>query len=199
MNKRTSEIKNILAPDYRTYLQPRDFALWNVAEVHEQAADGIFAARDQDPLVLIDGVLRNPLHEIGNRPIHAVLEALGLGQFPHEHRLALFDGADGALLDRITNVSYVAVSRIVPRVVLREGRHGRGADVEPPPPGLELLLSVPLSHHLLGETGQLAVHAFVEAPSLYNRKPEAVHFVHYVPGRFESSTQPRSVHDIESK
>ena len=109
-----------------THLQPRDLALRNIAQVHQEAANGVFAARNQHLLVLIDGVLRDPLHEIGHRPIHAVFETLGLGDLPQEQRLALLDRPNRALLDRVPDVPDVLVLRVVSGVVLGEQRDGRG-------------------------------------------------------------------------
>ena len=51
--------------------------------------------------------------------------------------------------------------------------------------------------HLLGQTGQRAVHTFVEPPALDDGDPEAVQLVDHHPGGFYSARQPTRVHYVE--
>mmetsp|Transcript_204 Transcript_204/g.440 ORF Transcript_204/g.440 Transcript_204/m.440 type:complete len:421 (+) Transcript_204:1363-2625(+) len=167
--------------------------------MHKQATNGVFAARDQYTLVLVNRVLGNSFDKVRNGSVHAVLQTLRLGEFSNQHWPALFDRPNGRLLDRIPDIVDISIAWIVTRVVLRKTRHGWGTNVKTSSPGLELLPSVSLLDHHFGETCEFSVHAFVEAPRLDDGKPQQVHFIHNVPGCFESSTQPRCVHDIKFK
>jgi hypothetical protein len=73
------------------YFQPSNLLLGDLAQVHQQAADRILAARYQHALTLLHRLRHYLFGEVGYGTVHAILERFRLGKLPVEGELPTLD------------------------------------------------------------------------------------------------------------
>mmetsp|Transcript_24149 Transcript_24149/g.51719 ORF Transcript_24149/g.51719 Transcript_24149/m.51719 type:complete len:275 (+) Transcript_24149:40-864(+) len=144
------------------YFQSGYLVLRYFAEVHQQSPDGVFAARYQDALPLVDCLRHDLFREKGYRPVHAVLQRFRLGEFSVEREFLTLDGPNERLRRRDPRVFEVlGVTNVVAGVLGRERGNGRRIHGVASSPRHELLVAVALFHHRLRQPGQVPVHSLV--------------------------------------